>query len=158
MKKLVYIIGLVAFSLMLVSCDKEAADKDVENCIKKLELFNTTFDKLYSDGIISKDTLENQKSSEFDQLELIASEYYDIINKINSNIKDEHEDLEKGKKIDNYEEAYKTALDAQKDNINSATQIFQENMSKINSTVEENIPLDETEEEDIDIETMDGEE
>jgi protein subunit release factor B len=141
MKKALYMIGIFAFALTFTSCNKVEADKDVDNSINKMKQFNELFDKLYEDGVISKEA-KDKEESEFDQLKAVANEYYEIINKINNNIKEDNENVERGKKSNNYEEAYKKALDERKDDIKEVTKIFEDNLNKI-EPIEVDIILEE---------------
>lgn len=131
MKKLLYISGIIIISISIMSCTKNDAVKDLDLCIAKLNQFNQKFAELNKDGVIAKDTVANAKESEFDQLKKIAGEYYDAINKINSNIKEEHEKVAKGKKSAGYEDAYKKAIETKKAEIDKATALFIENINKI---------------------------
>jgi hypothetical protein len=140
MKKLTYLITAFALLIFLSSCNKIEADKDVDNCINKLNQFNKNFEKFYEDGIISKDTLENEESSEYDKLNKLASEYYDLVNNINNQL-----DSEKNKKAEEYKEAHQKALENKGDEINSATALFEENLKKMQNENDETLVLDETE-------------
>lgn len=149
MKKIIGILCLVSLTLAFASCSKVEADKDVESSINKLNQFNDKFAELYKDGVISTDTVADKENSEYDELSTLANEYYEIMNKINSQIKEEKEKAEKGKKVKGYEEAYKKALEANKDDIESATVLFELNISKINAEtdiVEENVIEEEIDE------------
>jgi len=132
MKKLT-ILSLVILAFSFTACDKENANKDVENCINKLNHFNTTFNEYNADGVISKEkNLGKRKDqSEFGNLKKIASEYYELMNKINSNIADEKEALEKGKKIDDYEKKYRESIMTSKSEIEKATSIFNKNIEEM---------------------------
>jgi len=131
MKKIIGILCLVSLTLAFASCSKVEADKDVESSVAKLNQFNEKFAALYEDGVISTDTVAEKENSEYDELATLANEYYEIMNKINSQIEEEREKAEKGKKVKGYEEAYKKALEANKENIESATALFELNISKI---------------------------
>ncbi len=148
MKKIIGILCLVSLTFAFASCSKVEADKDVESSITKLNQFNDTFAALYEDGVISTDTVADKEKSEYDELGTLANEYYEIMNKINSQIEEEREKAEKGKKVKGYEEAYKKALEANKEDIESATALFELNISKINVktdvVVEEDVINDET--------------
>lgn len=130
MKKIL-ILGMIFTAFVFTSCQKEDANKDVETAISQLKLFNKTFDEYYSDGVIAKDTLAAEENSEYDRLKKLASNYYEAINKINKNVQKEVEMLNKGKKIENYDERYKEALKTHQDEIDKHTAIFEENLSKI---------------------------
>ena len=131
MKKIFLYIPIILALLLATSCKKKAdASKDVVNAVNKLNYFNKTFTDLYSDGEISK-VEDEDKNSEFKDLRTIASEYYEMMNKINTNIEDEKEDLAKGKSIDDYEKKYKEALEANSEELNKATKLFEENLSKM---------------------------
>jgi effector-binding domain-containing protein len=140
MKKIVYLLIFVSMTLSMVSCKKDDAQKDVDICITKLNLFNTKFAELYTDAVISKDTLENQTLSEYDALKKIASEYYEIMNKINTNIEKEIVLTSEGKETEGYEAAYKAALETKKAEIQQVTSLFEQNISKMEGKeiVEEN--------------------
>ena len=131
MKKILILSGIIALAFTFSSCKKEDANKDVDDCIKKLNYFNETFIDFNQDGVISRDTLETEKKSEYDKLKKIASEYYEMMNKINSQIEDEKERLEKGKKIKGYEKEYKKALIEKQSEIDKSTASFEENLGKI---------------------------
>ncbi len=139
MKKIISILSLVAITFMFVSCDKVEADKDVEKCILKLNQFNEKFAELYADNVISRDTVSGKELSEYDELEKIATEYYELMNKINSQIKDEKEKAEKGKKTKGYEEAYNKALEDNKEEIEKSTTLFEQNIAKIDVIEDEEI-------------------
>ncbi|HXK81306.1 MAG TPA: hypothetical protein PLO05_04020 [Bacteroidales bacterium] len=130
MKKTLYLIGIITLALSITSCNKVDADKDVDNSINKMKQFNELFDKLYEDGVISKEA-EGKEDSEFDQLKTLANDYYEIINSINNQIKEDKENVEKGKKSNNYEEAYKKALEDRKTDIEEVTKVFEANLNKI---------------------------
>ncbi len=128
MKKTYLILFVIA--VLFSSCKKEDALKDVGNAISKMTYFNETFDTFFEDGIIETEGV-GEEDSEYDKLKGIATEYYDIMNKINNNIKLEKEKLEKGKKIDNYEEKYLETIKEKEDEILKATKLFEENLAKI---------------------------
>lgn len=151
MKKTLYLIGIFALVLSFTACNKVEADKDVDNSINKMKQFNELFDKFYEDGVISKEAKDDKEESEFDQLKAVANEYYEIINKINNQIKEDKENVERGKESNNYEEAYKKALDDRKADIEEATKAFEANLNKI-EPIEVDIVLEE------EIETDDSEE
>ena len=130
MKKIL-IFGMIALAFGFASCSKEEPVKDVDACIKKLTYFNTSFEGFMEDGVISTDTITGEKSSEFDMVKKTATEYYELVNKINSQIEDEKERLEKGKKIHDYEVKYKEALEAKKAEIETAAAKFEENIAKM---------------------------
>ncbi|MBN2892596.1 MAG: hypothetical protein JXL97_12080 [Bacteroidales bacterium] len=130
MKKIFLYIPFILV-LLFASCKKEDAAKDVENALNKLAYFNEKFEELYVDGVISTEAPNEDEKSEFDQLKKIASEYYEIMNKINSNIEEEKEDLEKGKSIDDYEKNYNELLKEKQAVINELTMKFEENLSKM---------------------------
>lgn len=127
MKKLLYIIGLVFVVFSLTSCDKEDAGKDIDNSITKLKIFNKEFQELNNDGVISK---EGEKS-EYSELKNLAGEYYESINKINTNIENERKAKEEGESIDGYEDAYNAALAEKQSEITAATKEFTENLNKL---------------------------
>jgi hypothetical protein len=131
MKKTVYLSGFLVLLLSIISCSKIDVEKDVNLSIAKLNQFNNQFNEFYTDGIISKDTLQNQKSSEFDQLKKFASEYYEVINKINAQIEEEKEAASKGKKVDGYEDAYVKSIETLE--VEKATSLFIENLGKIDN-------------------------
>lgn len=126
-------IYLIPFALIILfsSCKKDDASKDVETAIAKINYFNETFAILYEDGVISTEAPNKDEKSEYDQLKKIAAEYYDMMNKINSNIEEEKEKLKKGKKIDNYEATYLSIVKEKNEEISKATQLFEENLSKM---------------------------
>lgn len=130
MKKIL-IFGMIALAFGFASCSKEEPVKDVDTCIKKLNYFNTAFEGFMEDGVISKDTIEGEKSSEYNKIEATATEYYELINKINSQIADEKERIEKGKKIHDYELKHKEALEAKKEEIEAASALFIENLNSM---------------------------
>ena len=142
MKKTLYLIGIIILALSITSCNKVEADKDVDNSINKMKQFNELFDKLYEDGVISKEA-EDKEDSEFDQLKALANDYYEIINSINNQIKEDKENVERGKKSNNYEEAYKKALDDRKTDIEKVTKAFEANLNKIIEPMEVDIVLEE---------------
>ena len=129
--KNIVIVVLVLMAVSFTACKKQDPNKDVEASVKSLELFNKKFVEFYSDGVISKDTLEGQDKSEYDQVKKLATQYYESVNKINKNIKEEKEKAEKGKKIHNYEEKYQKALEEYKDRIDKGSQEFIMNLEKI---------------------------
>ncbi len=131
MKKILYFIGIITLVFTLTSCNKVEADRDVDNCINKMNQFNELFSELYADGVISKEVSGGQSESEFDKLKVVANEYYELMNKINNQIKDDKERVEKGKKPKNYEEAYKKALNDRRTDIEEVTKIFENNLNKI---------------------------
>jgi len=77
--------------IVFASCKKEDAVKDVESTINKLNYFNETFNTFYADGVISKESQKEDEKSEFEKLKSIATEYYDLMNKINNTCKDDKE-------------------------------------------------------------------
>lgn len=128
MKKIVYFIIFVLGAITLVSCEKKDAQKDVEVCISKLDQFNAKFAELYTDNQISKDTLEGQKTSEYDVLKKMATEYYDVMNKINTSVEAEQTAKAEGDEIEGYEDAYKLALETNMSKIESSTKLFETNL------------------------------
>lgn len=130
MKKIL-ILCVLTLAVGFASCNKEEPSKDVEVSIKKLNYFNQSFDEFMSDGVISRDTVAGEKSSEYDKVKKTATEYYELINKINGQIKDEHKRIEKGKKIHNYEEKYNKALEEKKSEIDAAVAGFEERILKL---------------------------
>jgi hypothetical protein len=129
--KNIVIVAFVLLAISFTACKKQDANKDVESSVKSLELFNKKFADFYSDGVISRDTLEGEDKSEYDHVKKLATQYYESVNKINKNIKEEKEKAEKGKKIDNYEENYQKALEEYKDRIDKSSQEFMLNLEKI---------------------------
>lgn len=131
--KNILVLGLVMLTVLLSSCDKQKPSKDVENSINKLNYFNETFTEYYQDGVISKENTLGQRmdKSEYDNLKTIATEYYELINKINSNISEEAELAAEGKKIDNYEQNYQKELAAREADILAATKKFHANLAII---------------------------
>ena len=113
--------------IIFSSCKKEDAAKDVNASISKLSYFNETFEEFYADGEISTEA-NGEEKSEYDKLKKIGSEYYDLINKINNQVKKEKEDREEGKKVKNYEEAYKKALKDNNEKIEAVFKEFQKNL------------------------------
>jgi predicted transcriptional regulator len=142
--KNIFVIGLIALAFSFTACDKEDAAKDVDYCIKKLNQFNTEFAEMYEDGLISKDTIEGEENSEYDQIKKLASQYYELVNKINSNIEEEKELAEKGKKTEGYEEAYNQTLKEREEDITKAVELFEENLKKLEGEKEE-APVEEIE-------------
>ena len=126
MKKILLYLPIILI-VSLTSCKKEDAGKDVNASISKLVYFNETFNELYADGKISTEATGEEKS-EYSKLESIGSEYYDLMNKINNQVKKEKEALAEGDEIDNYEEAYKKALKDNEEKINTVTTEFQKNL------------------------------
>lgn len=151
MKKFL-ILGLVAVAFVFTSCNKENATEDVDKAIKKLEYYNETFADFYSDGVIDTVQVDKKTKSEAERLKKIATEYYEMINKINSNVKDEREDVEKGKKSKGYEDAYKAALEAKAEEMNAAYELFAKNVAiampteEVTEEVVEETATEETEE------------
>lgn len=130
MKKILYLIGVILFAGFLTSCDKEDAVKDLDNSIVKLKIFNKKFQDFYSDGVISR--IKDDKSSEFNQLKDLANEYYESMNKINSQIETARLEKKEGAKEEGYEEAYKKALNERNSEIEALTSEFIENIQKLN--------------------------
>ncbi|MGQ1908411.1 hypothetical protein ACT3CE_01350 [Marinifilum sp. RC60d5] len=130
MKRLKNIFSIIILSLFFVACGKVEAEKDVTNCINKLNRFNNLYSTLSVDGVISKEKV-GEEDSEFDQLKKVASEYYELVNKINSDIQEEKEKAEKGKKIKGYEKKYQEVLKAKHSEIEKATKLFEDNLSKL---------------------------
>ncbi len=131
MKNKSYIFGLVLMAIFFTSCSKLEVDKDVDNCIVKMKLFNNKFEELYNDKKISKEAESGQDASEFEQLKKNASEYYELMNKINSAIEDERKEVEEGGKAEGYEDEYNRILENRKGEINSVTETFMNNLKKI---------------------------
>ncbi|MDD2562842.1 MAG: hypothetical protein PHU27_01330 [Salinivirgaceae bacterium] len=127
MKKLLYIISLVALVISFSSCKKEDAAKDVDNSITKLKLFNNKFQELNSDSVISRDG----ENSDYETLKALAVDYYESMNKINSQIEEERKAIEKGESGDGYIDAYKKALDEKQSEIEAATTEFTENLNML---------------------------
>lgn len=130
MKKIL-ILGMIFTAFIFTACEKEDANKDVENAINQLKIFNKTFDELYADGKISKEAKTEDEDSEYDKLKKLAGNYYEAINKINKSVQKEKDLIEDGKTIENYDERYQEALKTHKDEIDKHTAIFEENLSKI---------------------------
>lgn len=128
MKNILVITLIVILSTSLFSCKKGDAKKDLETSIVKLKQFNNKFDELYSDGQISKDTLEGAENSEYDELKKISSEYYDVMNKINGEV-----EKEKEKKKDKYTKEYEKLLKEKNNEIEEVTSEFNKNLLKINN-------------------------
>ena len=126
MKKILLYIPIILL-ISLSSCKKEDASKDVNASISKLVYFNEIFKEFYSDGNISTEATGEEKS-EYAKLKKIGGEYYDLMNKINNQVKKEKEALADGDEIDNYEDAYKKALKDNEDKINKVTEEFQKNI------------------------------
>ncbi len=125
------ILVLLALTLFISSCSENDANEAVQDSIKKLELFNKQFDIYYQDGVISKELADGNKQSEYAHLKKIASEYYELINGINDLIKEERKDLEDGKSVEGFEQAYKDALKKHENAIKNATDAFSKNLSKL---------------------------
>lgn len=126
MKKLIYITAVITgVLLMATSCKKLEAEKDVKNAVAKLEYFNKMFAEYYADGTI---TGIADNTGEYSGLRDIANEYYELINKINTNIQEEAEKAKKGKKTQNYEAKYKEQLAAFDAKIKEQTALFQSNL------------------------------
>ncbi len=106
MKKILLIIVSLFLLFSLTSCKKEDATKDFENSIEKLKYFNTQFETYYADGVISKKSSGKGEVSEFDDLKKIATEYYELMNKINRTVEAEREDLKDGQTVSEYEKLY----------------------------------------------------
>jgi peptidoglycan hydrolase CwlO-like protein len=135
MKKLL-VLSAIAIAVVLSSCSKLEPNKDVENCINKLNYFNTQFAEYYADGVISteKNLGKRKDKSEYDNLKSIASEYYELVNKINSTVEEEAEKKEKGKKIEDYEVNYKKEVANRSADIQKATKLFEENLMKLEAS------------------------
>lgn len=130
MNRLKNIFSVIILSLFFVACGKIEVEKDVNNCINKLNRFNNLYTTFSQDGVISKEKTD-KNDAEFDQLKKVASEYYELVNKINSEITKEKEKLKKGKKIKGYEKKYQEILKAKQTEIEKATKLFEENLSKL---------------------------
>lgn len=126
MKNILVITLVVILSTSLFSCKKNDAKKDIDTGIVKLKQFNNKFNELYTDGQISRDTLEGKESSEYDELKQISAEYYEVVNKINGAIEKETK-----KKKDKYTKKYKELLEEKKGEIDDVTSKFNENLTKI---------------------------
>ena len=141
MKKIIYFFVIVALSLTTIACSKQNAVEDVERSIAKLNQFNSTFEKFYNDGVIdginTKGDKNKDEDSEYNQLKKLAEEYYELINRINSNINEDKENVKKGKKSNGYEEKYKKAIESKKDEIEKATDLFIKNLSILNNCSED---------------------
>ena len=120
MKKIL-ILSLISLAFVFTSCDRDKADEDVETAIKQLNLFNNTFEEMYADGVISKEAPNEKEKSEYDKLKKLASQYYETMNKINKNVKEEKDRVTEGKESHGYEEAYKEAIEANKADIETKT-------------------------------------
>ncbi|MCP4178738.1 MAG: hypothetical protein GY756_13315, partial [bacterium] len=112
MKNIIKITLIVLISGILFSCKKPDAKKDVKDTIIKLKQFNNKFNELYTDGQISKDTIEGSDKSEYDELKKIASEYYDVMNRVNNAKNEEKEDNK-----DKYTKEYESLLEEKKSEI-----------------------------------------
>lgn len=132
MKKII-LFAFIGLALVFTSCGKEDAPKDVDNCIKKLNFFNEKFADFNSDGIISKEAISNKEKSEFAQLKKIATEYYELINKVNAQIAEEKERIAKGKKTKDYQGKYQKALDDMRGDLEPVTNQFLSNMEILKS-------------------------
>lgn len=133
MKKII-LYAIVFFAITISACNKEDANKDVNASIKKLELFNDTFAEFYADGKISTEIAEGEKKSEFDQLKQIGSEYYDLINKINNQVRKEKEAIEEGDNSGKYQDQYSKTLEDNTAEINKAKELFEKNMEIISAS------------------------
>ena len=128
MKNILKVIILSLVVLSFSSCkDKMNAEKDVNACVSKLKQFNTKFEEFNKDGVISKDG----DKSEFNKLKKIAAGYYEAVNKINSNIKDEKEAKAAGEEIKGYEEAYKKNLQDRNSEIEPLVEKFKANIEAL---------------------------
>ncbi len=116
--------------LSFISCKKENPVKDLDNAVNKIKAFNTKFEEFYSDGIISKESSSEKEKSEYETLKKIATQYYDIMNKINTNIKLEKKDLNKGETIGKYQAEYERLVKEREKEIKEITEIFNENLTK----------------------------
>ncbi|MBN2891631.1 MAG: hypothetical protein JXL97_07180 [Bacteroidales bacterium] len=131
MKKILIYLPLILAMMVLSSCKKEDAAKDLQKVIDKINYFNTTFEGFYSDGVISTEKPDDDTPSEYEKLKEIASQYYDMMNKINSNIADEKDDLDDGQTIGEYEQQYIDLLSQRNAEIIEITTLFEDNLSKM---------------------------
>lgn len=133
MKKILILLPIVL--ILFSSCDKREPVKDVDACVKKINLFNTTFEKFNADGVISHEKT-GEKDSEYDQLKKYAREYYEAMNKINDNIAEEKKEIkeeegEASTTIGVYEKTYKEEIEKRKTDIDKATQLFINNLNSL---------------------------
>jgi len=147
MNKIRYFLAIAVLSLLTIACSKQNALEDVELSIAKLNQFNSTFENFYKDGVIEGINLKKGEkkdaNSEYNQLKKLAEEYYELINRINSNIKEDKENVNKGKKSNGYEEKYKKAIESKKDEIEKVTDLFITNLNILNNYSEKDKIIEE---------------
>lgn len=120
-KKIIAKLSILLFLLLAISCSSEVeAEKDVESLITKLTQFNEDFEDYYSDNAIDE--------SEQERLYSTATDYYNIMNKINSKIKKEKEGVENGKPANGYEKLYQKAISENESTIMEEVTKFEQNM------------------------------
>ncbi len=130
MKKVLLYLPLMLIMFTFTSCKKQNAEKDLENAINKLNFFNQKFDEFYQDGVISKKAANDNESSEYDQLKRIATEYYELINKINKTVADIDAKLKDGEE-NKYRTAYVAATKKREAEIDKVFDEFKQNVEKI---------------------------
>lgn len=130
MKKLM-IYGLIAMAFLFSSCSKDDPKADVDKLIVTMERYNDTFDKLNEDGVISREAPNEDEDSEYDELREIANQYYEGLNNINKKIEKEKTRIEDGKKVNNYEDGYKTAVKEKEAEIEKVTKEFIEKVKML---------------------------
>ncbi len=130
MKKLM-IYGLIAMAFLFSSCSKDDPKADVDKLIVTMERYNDTFDKLNEDGVISREAPNEDENSEYDELKEIANQYYEGLNNINKKIDKEKTRIEDGKKVNNYEDGYKTAVKEKEAEIEKVTKEFIEKVKML---------------------------
>ena len=130
MKKLM-IYGLIAMAFLFSSCSKDDPKADVDKLIVTMERYNETFDKLNEDGVISREAPNEDEDSEYDELREIANQYYEGLNNINKKIDKEKTRIEDGKKVNNYEDGYKTAVKEKEAEIEKVTKEFIEKVKML---------------------------
>lgn len=131
MKKILIYLPFILAMMVFSSCKKEDAAKDLQKVIDKINYFNSTFEDFYSDGVISTEKPDADTPSEYEKLKEIASQYYEMMNKINSNITDERDDLDDGQTIGEYEQKYIDLLSQRNAEIVEITTLFEDNLSKM---------------------------
>lgn len=130
MKKLM-IYGLIAMAFLFSSCSKDDPKADVDKLIVTMERYNETYDKLNEDGVISREAPNEDEDSEYDELREIANQYYEGLNNINKKIDKEKTRIEDGKKVNNYEDGYKTAVKEKEAEIEKVTKEFIEKVKML---------------------------
>lgn len=118
-------------AFMFSSCSNDDPKADVDKLIVTMERFNETFDKLNEDGVISREAPNEDEDSEYDELREIANQYYEGLNNINKKIDKEITRVEEGKKVNNYEDGYKTAIKEKEAEIDKVTEKFIENLKML---------------------------